>query len=38
MPPDVPTAFNAVKNAVENGEISRENIDDSVYRILKLKS
>ena len=37
MPPDTPAAFNAVKNAVENGEISRENIDDSVYRIIKLK-
>ena len=37
MPPDAPAAFKAVKNAVENGEISRENIDDSVYRILKLK-
>lgn len=37
MPPDVKTAFDAVKNAVENGDIDPERIDRSVYRILKTK-
>jgi beta-N-acetylhexosaminidase len=30
-------AMNALKNAVENNIISKERIDESVYRILKLK-
>ena len=30
-------AINALKTAVQNGTISRQRIDDSVYRILRLK-
>ncbi len=38
MPPDVKTAFDAVKTAVENGTVDENVIDTAVYRILKAKS
>lgn len=37
MPPNMDIAYNAVLDAVESGEITEERIDESVYRILKLK-
>lgn len=37
LPPDLDTAWNAVKTAVTNGQISEARIDQSVLRILKLK-
>lgn len=37
MPSDVSTAHDAVMQAVKNGEISEERIDESVRKILKLK-
>ncbi|WP_295156462.1 glycoside hydrolase family 3 protein [uncultured Ruminococcus sp.] len=37
MPYDLASAVNGVENAVANGDISEERIDESVYRILKLK-
>lgn len=36
-PPDVDLAYNAVLEAVQNGEISQERLDQSVYRILEAK-
>lgn len=36
-PPDFPLAYNAVLNAVKNGEISKKRLDESVYRILSAK-
>jgi beta-N-acetylhexosaminidase len=37
MPPRLPVAFDAVKAAVQSGEISVARLDQSVRRILKLK-
>lgn len=37
MPPDIDLAYNAVLDAVRDGEITEERIDESVYRILRLK-
>lgn len=37
MPPDVALAYEAVLDAVRNGEISERRIDESVTRILELK-
>jgi beta-N-acetylhexosaminidase len=37
MPPDIDLAYNAVLDAVRSGEISEQRIDESVYRILRLK-
>lgn len=37
MPPDFPLAYNSVIAAVRSGEISRQRIDESVYRVLRLK-
>lgn len=37
MPEDYKEAFEAVKKAVDNSEISMDRIEESVYRILKLK-
>ena len=37
MPDDLVKAFNAVKYAVESGDISEERINESVLRILNLK-
>lgn len=36
-PPNVELAYNSMLDAVENGEISEERIDESVYRILEAK-
>ncbi|ASK62321.1 beta-N-acetylhexosaminidase [Virgibacillus phasianinus] len=36
-PPNVPKAYNEVLDAVKNGEISKERLNQSVYRILELK-
>lgn len=36
-PPDVDLAYHAVLNAVQDGEISHERLDESVYRILAAK-
>lgn len=36
-PPDVDVAYNSVLNAVKNGEISEKRLDESVFRIMKLK-
>ncbi|HET7657041.1 MAG TPA: glycoside hydrolase family 3 protein [Bacillales bacterium] len=36
-PPDFPLAYNAVLDAVKNGEISKKRLDESVYRILSAK-
>jgi beta-N-acetylhexosaminidase len=36
-PPDVDLAYNAMLNAVKDGEITEKRVDESVYRILKLK-
>lgn len=36
-PPDVDLAYNAVLNAVKDGTISEERLDESVYRILRAK-
>ncbi|TFJ92467.1 glycoside hydrolase family 3 protein [Lentibacillus salicampi] len=36
-PPDVELAHNSMMEAVENGEITEERIDESVYRILEAK-
>ncbi len=38
LPPDFNTAHNAVLLAVENGRISEERLNESVQRILQLKS
>ncbi|HLG14821.1 MAG TPA: glycoside hydrolase family 3 N-terminal domain-containing protein [Blastocatellia bacterium] len=37
-PPSVETAFNAIKRAVQSGEIAPARIDDSVRRILEAKA
>ncbi|MBO3745034.1 beta-N-acetylhexosaminidase [Streptosporangiaceae bacterium NEAU-GS5] len=37
MPPDFPTAYQAVLKAVRSGRISQERLDESVRRILTLK-
>lgn len=37
MPPNLPSAVQAVLHAVRSGTISRARIDQSVYRILRLK-
>lgn len=37
MSTDVKDAYNAVKKAVENGEIEEKSIDESVHRILEVK-
>ncbi|MEW6211049.1 MAG: glycoside hydrolase family 3 N-terminal domain-containing protein [Acidobacteriota bacterium] len=36
-PPSVEKAFNAIKSAVQSGEISEKRIDESVLRILRAK-
>nr|WP_206320589.1 glycoside hydrolase family 3 protein [Streptomyces zingiberis] len=36
--PDLPLAWNAVKRAVEDGEIGEERVDASLLRILELKA
>jgi beta-N-acetylhexosaminidase len=38
QPPDEDAAFKAIKAAVESGEISREQVDRSVERILRAKA
>lgn len=37
MPDDFERAYNAVLDAVENGEISQERIDESVKKIIEKK-
>ncbi|MGI8846288.1 MAG: glycoside hydrolase family 3 protein [Thermoleophilaceae bacterium] len=37
MPPDFKLAYNSVLDAVRSGEISKRRINQSVYRILRLK-
>lgn len=37
-PDDLAGSVAAIKNAVEQGEVSRESIDESVYKILRLKA
>jgi beta-N-acetylhexosaminidase len=37
MPPDLDLAYNSVLNAVRDGEIGEGRIDQSVYRILRMK-
>ncbi|MBE1531381.1 glycoside hydrolase family 3 protein [Actinomadura algeriensis] len=37
MPPDLPEAYEAVLKAVESGKITRQRLDASVTRILRLK-
>ncbi|WP_222851222.1 glycoside hydrolase family 3 protein [Phytoactinopolyspora mesophila] len=37
MPPDIDLAYNAVLDAVRDGEITERRIDESLYRILRLK-
>ncbi|WP_431780245.1 glycoside hydrolase family 3 protein [Streptomyces chumphonensis] len=37
MPPDLPTAYDAVLDAVTTGELTEERIDRSVRRVLELK-
>lgn len=37
MPPSIDQAFNAVLAAVRSGELTEERIDESVYRILRMK-
>ncbi|MGE5589879.1 MAG: glycoside hydrolase family 3 protein [Bacillota bacterium] len=36
-PPDVDVAYNGLLNAVKSGEISEKRLDESVYRILRVK-
>lgn len=36
-PPDVDLAYNSVLNAVKSGEITEKRLDESVFRILKVK-
>lgn len=38
LPPDVPAAFNALKEAVAGGRLSEARIDESVRRILRAKA
>ena len=37
MPPSIDQAFNAVLAAVRSGELTEKRIDESVYRILRMK-
>ena len=37
LAPQMDVAYNAVLDAVRNGEISKRRLDESVYRILRLK-
>jgi beta-N-acetylhexosaminidase len=37
LPPQFDVAYNAVLDAVRSGDISMDRLDDSVYRILRLK-
>ena len=37
MPENLEEAYNAVLEAVKNGEISQERLDDAVSRIIKAK-
>jgi len=37
MPPSIDLAYNAVLDAVRTGELTEKRIDESVYRILRLK-
>jgi beta-N-acetylhexosaminidase len=37
MPPNMDLAYNSVLNAVRDGELSQQRIDQSLYRILRLK-
>lgn len=37
MPPSIDLAYNAVLDAVRSGEIPERRIDESVYRVLRLK-
>ena len=37
MPQDLAKAYNGILNAVNNGNISTDRIDQSVLRILQLK-
>jgi beta-N-acetylhexosaminidase len=37
LAPQMDVAYTAVLNAIRNGEISRQRLDESVYRILRLK-
>jgi beta-glucosidase-like glycosyl hydrolase/uncharacterized lipoprotein YddW (UPF0748 family) len=38
MPPDIPTAINAVVDAVRRGAVSEERVDDSVRKLLRAKA
>ena len=38
IPADLPSSYNAVLQAVQSGEISRERLDRSVLKMLKLKA
>ena len=38
MPSDFPGAYQGVLNAVYNGEISEERLNESLYRILQVKN
>ncbi|GAA0982149.1 hypothetical protein GCM10009555_051560 [Acrocarpospora macrocephala] len=38
MPPDLPTAYEAILTAINSGRITQTRLDQSVRRILKLKS
>jgi len=38
IPADLPASYNAVLQAVQSGEISRERLDRSVLKLLKLKA
>lgn len=37
MPPDLDLAYNSVLDAVRSGELTEKRIDESVYRVLRLK-
>jgi beta-N-acetylhexosaminidase len=37
LAPQMDVAYNAVLNAIRSGEISRQRLDESVYRVLRLK-
>ena len=37
LPPTMDVAYKAVLNSVRNGEVSKKRLDESVYRILRLK-
>jgi beta-glucosidase-like glycosyl hydrolase/uncharacterized lipoprotein YddW (UPF0748 family) len=38
MPPDIPTAINAVVDAVRRGDVSAERVDHSVRKLLRAKA